>query len=84
MPVGGQDPDANDGSTEVCIKIAADGSLSVYTETADTEETAEQGAQPAPDVRSALKIAAGMIVQAQQAAGAASPQSQSAGFAAAS
>ena len=71
-----------DGSTEVCIKIAPDGSLSVYAEGGENEG-GEQTAQPAADVGAALKIALDLIRKAQAAAGAgAAPDAQfEAGFA---
>lgn len=72
----------SDGSTEVCIKIAPDGSLSVYAEGGENE-AGEQSAQPAADVGAALKIALDLIRKAQAAAGGgAAPEAQfEAGFA---
>lgn len=64
-----------DGGTEVCIKIASDGSLSVYAEGGENEG-GEQSAQPADDVGAALKIALDLIRKAQAAAGAGAPESQ--------
>ena len=79
---GAPEAEMGDGSTEVCIKIAPDGSLSVYAEGGENEG-GEQTAQPAADVGAALKIALDLIRKAQAAAGAgAAPDAQfEAGFA---
>lgn len=42
-----------DTGTELCIKIGADGQISVYKE-AGEDETAEQSAQPVSDIGQAL------------------------------
>ncbi len=42
-----------DTGVELCIKIADDGSISVYKETGE-DETAEQSAQPVADIGQAL------------------------------
>lgn len=47
------------GDTEICLKVAADGSMSVYTEKAG-DESAADSAQPADSIGTALK----MILQA--------------------
>lgn len=56
----GTDPSADgaggDGSTEICIKVAADGSLSVYMEQGENEAGEDQS-QPAADIGDALKQA---------------------------
>lgn len=44
-----------DTGTELCIKVAADGTLSVYKESGE-DEAAEQSAQPAADIGTALKM----------------------------
>ena len=46
-------PEADDGSTELCIKIDQDGTISVYKETGE-DETAEQSAQQVQDIGQAL------------------------------
>lgn len=43
----------NDGSTELCIKVAPDGQISVYKEGGEAEG-AEQAAQPVADIGQAL------------------------------
>ena len=43
----------DDGSTELCIKIAQDGTISVYKESGE-DETAEQSAQQVSDIGQAL------------------------------
>lgn len=53
----GQDEDseggAADGGTELCIKIAQDGSISVYKEVGE-DETAEDSAEQVGDIGQAL------------------------------
>ena len=44
------------GAVEICIKVAEDGSLSVYKESGEAEG-AEAAATPAGDIGQALKIA---------------------------
>lgn len=63
--------------TEVCITVAPDGSLSVYL----ADERGAHPAQPAGSLQAALKMASDLVTQAQGAAGAADPNSQTAGFA---
>lgn len=50
---GAQAADADDGSTELCIKIAQDGTISVYKE-AGEDETAEDSAEQVGDIGQAL------------------------------
>lgn len=60
MPGAGQDMMANDtdapGSTELCISVAADGSLSVYKESGGEESEQESQRQPAADIGQALAL----------------------------
>jgi hypothetical protein len=76
----GADPGADgadDGSTEFCVVLAADGSLSCYVE-AGEDESAEQGATPVKSIGEALKW---VLQQYQQkAGGGASAMSAQAGF----
>lgn len=55
-PMGGQEmaEPAETAGTELCIKIAADGSMTVYKDTGDGQ--GEQTAQPAPGIGEALKM----------------------------
>lgn len=54
-PNAAQDTDAPDTGTELCIKVASDGTLSVYKEVGE-DEGGEQAAQPAADIGAALKM----------------------------
>ena len=60
MPGAGQDMAAADndapGSTELCISVAADGSLSVYKESGGEESEQESQRQPAADIGQALAL----------------------------
>ena len=50
---GSEPAEADDGSTELCIKIAQDGSISVYKEVGE-DETAEDSAEQVGDIGQAL------------------------------
>lgn len=57
QPAMGQDgaelAEADDGSTELCIKISQDGTISVYKETGE-DEAAEDSAEQVGDIGQAL------------------------------
>ena len=54
MEAGAMPEAAATGGTELCIKVAADGTMTVYKETGDGQ--GEQTAQPAADIGAALKM----------------------------
>ena len=81
MGQDGAEPDeADDGGTELCIKVGQDGTISVYKESREGE-SAEQGAQQVGDIGQALswclreyKALSGGDAESQLQAGFGSPQ----------
>lgn len=68
MDPSSTDTDAPDTGTELCIKIAEDGSLSVYKEVGE-DDSGEQNAQPAADIGAALKMILDMYKGLSQSGG---------------